>query len=124
MDIAGFAASIYRRRTPYVRVPTTLMGYVDASVGAKTGVNFSNKKNKLGAYLPPAITLLDRSFLGTLDGRQLANGAAEIVKMALVKDPELLSLLHQHGPELIEHKFQDTPPAPEALDWTHLLHRQ
>ena len=116
MDIVGFAASIYRRRTPYVRVPTTLMGYVDASVGAKTGVNFEAepgvwKKNKLGAYLPPAITLLDRSFLATLDERQLANGAAEIVKMAIVKDPELLDLLAAHGPELIEHKFQKSPYA-------------
>merc|ERR1711908_168282 len=49
MDIVGFAASIYRRRTPYIRVPTTVMGYVDASVGAKSGVNFVGKKNKLGA---------------------------------------------------------------------------
>jgi len=111
MDIVGFAASIYRRRTPYIRVPTTLMGYVDASVGAKTGVNFSGKKNKLGAYLPPAITLLDRSFLGTLDARQLANGAAEIMKMAIVKDPELLTLLATYGPELIEYKFQELPAA-------------
>merc|ERR1712194_383766 len=60
MDIVGFAASIYRRRTPYIRVPTTLMGYVDASVGAKSGVNFLGKKNKLGCYLPPALALLDR----------------------------------------------------------------
>ena len=112
MDIVGFAASIYRRRTPYVRVPTTLMGYVDASVGAKTGVNFSGKKNKLGAYIPPALTLLDRTFLSTLPERQLANGAAEIAKMALVKDPELFDLLAQHGPELIAHKFQDAPGAP------------
>merc|ERR1719440_1853000 len=87
MDIVGFAASIYRRRTPYVRVPTTLMGYVDASVGAKSGVNFAGKKNKLGAYLPPALTLLDPQFLSTLDSRQLSNGAAEIVKMALGEDP-------------------------------------
>merc|ERR1719440_1432459 len=111
MDIVGFAASIYRRRTPYIRVPTTLMGYVDASVGAKTGVNFANKKNKLGAYLPPALTLLDPRFLSSLDSRQLANGAAEIVKMAIVKDPELLELLAKHGPELIEYKFQDLPEA-------------
>jgi len=111
MDIVGFAASIYRRRTPYIRVPTTLMGYVDASVGAKTGVNFVGKKNKLGAYIPPALTLLDRSFLATLDQRQLANGAAEIAKMALVKDPELFRLLADYGPELIEHKFQDLPAA-------------
>merc|ERR1712023_73952 len=101
----------YRRRTPYIRVPTTLMGYVDASVGAKTGVNFSGKKNKLGAYIPPALTLLDRSFLATLDERQLANGAAEIAKMALVKDPELYQLLCAHGPQLIANKFQDAPDA-------------
>lgn len=109
MDIVGFAASIYRRRTPYIRVPTTLMGYVDASVGAKSGVNFAGKKNKLGCYLPPALALLDRSFLVSLDARQLSNGAAEIMKMAMVKDPELLSLLERHGPALIEHRFQTVP---------------
>jgi len=114
MDIVGFAASIYRRRTPYIRVPTTLMGYVDASVGAKSGVNFLGKKNKLGCYLPPALALLDRSFLASLDARQLSNGAAEIMKMAMVKDKELFSLLEQHGPSLIEHKFQTLPAAAEG----------
>lgn len=109
MDVVGFAASIYRRRTPYIRVPTTLMGYVDASVGAKSGVNFAGKKNKLGAYLPPALAILDRSFLTSLDARQLSNGAAEIMKMAMVKDPELFALLERHGPHLIEHKFQSIP---------------
>merc|ERR1712232_1392967 len=91
MDVVGFAASIYRRRTPYIRVPTTLMGYVDASVGAKSGVNFNGKKNKLGAYLPPAMAILDRGFLASLDERQLANGAAEIAKMAIVKNAELMT---------------------------------
>merc|ERR1712176_755600 len=109
MDIVGFAASIYRRRTPYIRVPTTLMGYVDASVGAKSGVNFAGKKNKLGCYLPPALALLDRSFLVSLDARQLSNGAAEIMKMAMVKDPELFGLLEKYGAELITYKFQDFP---------------
>lgn len=116
MDIAGFAASIYRRRTPYVRVPTTLMGYVDASIGAKTGVNFAGKKNKLGAYLPPALTLLDKSFLCTLESRQLSNGAAEIAKMAFVKDPELFGLLEAHGRHLISGKFQRGAPAARVLD--------
>merc|ERR1712039_798328 len=88
---------------------TTLMGYVDASVGAKSGVNFVGKKNKLGAYLPPALTLLDRHFLASLDQRQLSNGAAEIAKMALVKDPELFSLLCEHGESLVANKFQDVP---------------
>ena len=88
------------------------MGYVDASIGAKSGVNFYTekdgwRKNKLGAYLPPVLTLLDRSFLGSLDQRQLSNGAAEIAKMALVKDEELFELLHEYGTELIDGKFQD-----------------
>merc|ERR1711871_223763 len=76
--------------------------------------NFAGKKNKLGAYIPPALTLLDRSFLATLDTRQIANGAAEIAKMALIKDPELFELLAAYGPELIEHKFQDLPDADGA----------
>lgn len=116
MDIVGFAASIYRRRTPYIRVPTTLMGYVDASVGAKSGINFAGKKNKLGAYLPPALAILDRSFLASLDQRQLSNGAAEIMKMALVKDGELFELLEEHGPALIQHKFQQLPEEGAGVD--------
>merc|ERR1719440_695073 len=122
MDIVGFAASIYRRRTPYVRVPTTLMGYVDASVGAKTGVNFSGKKNKLGCYVPPALAVLDRQFLATLDQRQLSNGAAEIMKMALVKDAELFHLLERHGPALIAHKFQTLPDGVGDAPPSRVLH--
>merc|ERR1711972_751214 len=45
-------------------------------------------------------------FLVSLDARQLSNGAAEIMKMALVKDRELFHLLEEHGPQLIECKFQ------------------
>jgi 2-epi-5-epi-valiolone synthase len=44
LDILGFASSIYRRSTPYVRVPTSLIGLVDAGVGVKTGVNFECQK--------------------------------------------------------------------------------
>ncbi|MYV91361.1 iron-containing alcohol dehydrogenase, partial [Streptomyces sp. SID1034] len=45
MDIVGFAASMYRRATPWIRIPTTLIGLVDAGVGAKTGVNNDGHKN-------------------------------------------------------------------------------
>lgn len=36
-DVVGLASSLYRRSTPFVRVPTTLLGMVDAAIGAKTG---------------------------------------------------------------------------------------
>merc|ERR1712127_581720 len=52
-------------------------------------LNFLGKKNKLGCYLPPALALLDRSFLASLDARQLSNGAAEIMKMAVLHTDKL-----------------------------------
>ncbi|XP_068110070.1 2-epi-5-epi-valiolone synthase-like [Hyperolius riggenbachi] len=106
LDTVGLAASLYRRRTPYIRVPTTLLSYVDASVGAKNGVNFSNCKNKLGSYTPPVATFLDRSFIQTIPRRQISNGLGEILKMALMKHKGLFELLEHHGKYLLDTKFQ------------------
>ncbi|XP_070707042.1 2-epi-5-epi-valiolone synthase [Pempheris klunzingeri] len=106
LDIVGLAASLYRRRTPYIRVPTTLLSYIDASVGAKTGVNFANCKNKLGAYIPPAAAFLDLSFIKTVPRRHISNGLAEMLKMALMKHSGLFELLEKHGCGLLDSKFQ------------------
>lgn len=106
MDIVGLAASLYRRSTPYVRVPTTLIGLVDAGVGAKTGVNHCEHKNRLGTYFPAKDTLLDRTFLETQDTRHIVNGLAEILKIALIKDQTLFELLERHGATLIEERLQ------------------
>ncbi|XP_072308939.1 2-epi-5-epi-valiolone synthase [Eucyclogobius newberryi] len=106
LDIVGMAASLYRRRTPYIRVPTTLLSYIDASVGAKTGVNFANCKNKLGAYIPPVATYLDLSFVKTVSRRHISNGMAEMLKMALMKHKELFEILEKHGQHLLDSKFQ------------------
>lgn len=115
MDIVGFAASLYRRGTPFVRVPTTLIGLVDAGVGAKTGVNFNGHKNRLGTYAPAELTLLDRSFLSTLDRRHISNGLAEILKIALIKDSSLFELLEEGGPTLLDEKFQGQTPAGDRV---------
>ncbi|MFE9251071.1 sedoheptulose 7-phosphate cyclase [Streptomyces sp. NPDC007088] len=104
-DLVGLAASLYRRSTPYVRVPTTLICMVDAAIGAKTGVNFHEHKNRLGTYHPSAVTLIDREFLGTLDRRHIRNGLAEILKMALVKDAALFEHLAAYGPRLVEERM-------------------
>ncbi|MFL5355931.1 sedoheptulose 7-phosphate cyclase [Archangium sp.] len=110
LDIVGLAASLYRRSTPYIRVPTTLIGLVDAGVGAKTGVNHGAHKNRLGSYFPAKTTLLDRGFLETLDPRHIVNGLAEILKIALIKDRALFELLERHGPTLIEERLQGETP--------------
>ena len=128
LDVCGFAAALYRRGTPIIKVgtvgkitrgalhgclvqvPTTLMGVVDASVGVKNAINAFDAKNKLGTYTPPVATLIDTDFLHTLPARHLANGAAEIVKMAMVKDGELFDLLHTHHATLMVTRFQVGAP--------------
>ena len=100
MDVVGLAASLFRRGVPYVRVPTTLIGQVDAGVGVKTGVNRGQHKNRLGTYFPPAAALIDPTFLSSLPPRHVRNGLAEIVKIALVKDLALLELLETSQNEL------------------------
>jgi 2-epi-5-epi-valiolone synthase len=105
-DVVGLAASLYRRGIPYVRVPTTLLGQVDVSVAAKTGVNFGGYRNRLGSYSPPPYTLIDRAFLATVPERHIRNGLGEILKMAMIKDLRLFELLEEHGADLVDTRFQ------------------
>ncbi|MFY1616272.1 iron-containing alcohol dehydrogenase [Micromonospora sp. WMMD736] len=104
-DIVGLAAGLYRRSTPYVKVPTTLIGMVDAGIGVKTGVNFDQHKNRLGSYHPATVTLVDPSFLSTLSEKHLRNGLAEILKIGLIKDEMLFDLLARHGRQLIRDRW-------------------
>ncbi|TAN14016.1 MAG: iron-containing alcohol dehydrogenase [Burkholderiaceae bacterium] len=105
-DVVGFAASCYRRGLPHIKVPTTLMGYVDAAVGIKTGINFNGHKNRLGSFEPPRRVLLDRRLLATLAPRHLRNGVCEIVKLAVICDAGLFDLLERSGADALASAFQ------------------
>ncbi|MCK6567517.1 MAG: sedoheptulose 7-phosphate cyclase [Anaerolineales bacterium] len=106
-DLVGFVAASYRRGVPYVKVPTTLMGYVDASIGIKTGFNFNGNKNRLGSFHAPQTVLLDKAFLKTLPRRHILNGVCEIVKLAVIKDAPLFDLLEKDGEESVNALFQN-----------------
>merc|ERR1719229_1080344 len=106
LDVVGLAASLFRRRTPYIRVPTTSLAYVDASVGAKNGCNFCGSKNRLGTYVPPVAALLDSSFFQTQGARDISNSLGEMAKMGIMKSAELFHLLEKHGPRLVADRFE------------------
>lgn len=106
LDLVGFCCSIYRRGIPYIKIPTTLLSIVDASVGVKVGANYLGRRNRIGAYYPPVVSLLDKKFINTQDKREIINGIAEIFKLALIKDEELFCLLEENAEQLIEEKFQ------------------
>ncbi|MCZ4076802.1 sedoheptulose 7-phosphate cyclase [Rhodococcus sp. H36-A4] len=104
-DVAGYACASYRRNTPYIRIPTTLIGLIDASVSIKVAVNFGKHKNRLGAYHASQKVLLDFSFLRSLPEDQVRNGMAELIKISVVGNSAIFDMLDEHGPELLRTRF-------------------
>lgn len=85
-DMAGFAASIYKRGVRFAYVPTTLLAQVDAAIGGKTGVNFDKYKNILGVIRQPEFTFICPKVLATLPKRDFCSGAAEMLKTFVIED--------------------------------------
>jgi len=85
-DMTGFAAATYLRGIDFVQIPTTLLAMVDSSVGGKTGVDFRQYKNMVGAFNMPRLVYMNLDVLQTLDDRQFYSGFAEAMKSALIKD--------------------------------------
>jgi 3-dehydroquinate synthase len=116
-DIVTVAASLIRRGISHIRIPTTLVGQVDAGVGIKGAVNFQGKKSYLGSFCPPSAALIDPGFLQTLPPQQLRNGLAEIIKMAILRDAELLDLVDNHAEILISTGFHRPEVAAGRILW-------
>lgn len=86
-DMAGFAASIYKRGIRYANIPTTLLSMVDAGIGGKTGVNLDGYKNLLGVIRQPEFTAIFPEVLETLPEREFRSGLAEMLKTFIIKNP-------------------------------------
>jgi shikimate kinase/3-dehydroquinate synthase len=91
-DAAGFVAATYMRGVPWIAVPTTLVGQVDAAVGGKTAINLPEGKNLVGAFHWPESTLVDPALLETLPERERRAGMAEVVKTGLLAGEPLWEL--------------------------------
>lgn len=121
LDIAGMGACLYRRGVPFVRVPTTLLAIVDASVGVKNGVDYccdttnETYKNRVGSFYAPVACLLDTSFIATQDERNICNGFGEIMKLALVRSADLFEILETHGKNLVESRFTKSANLPDGV---------
>lgn len=92
-DLAGFAAASFMRGIDFYNIPTTLLSEVDSSIGGKTAINLGGVKNIVGAFHQPKKVLIDPDVLKTLPPRQIANGLAEVIKMAATFDAELFHFI-------------------------------
>lgn len=84
-DLAGFVASTYMRGIEFIQVPTTLLSFVDSSVGGKTGLDLPRAKNYVGAFYQPSMVFINLNFILTLDKKQILSGFGEILKYAFIE---------------------------------------
>jgi len=112
-DLAGFAASTWKRGITFEYLPTTLLAMVDAAVGGKTAIDFRGRKNLVGSFCQPRRVLCDVAFLDTLSDLEFASGMGEVIKHALLAGGEYLSLI-----EGLEGRRPraDSGPGREALE--------
>lgn len=92
-DLAGFAASTYKRGIEFVYFPTTLLAMADAAIGGKTGFNYQFLKNNIGTFKLPKAIFLDTTFLTTLPKIELDSGIAEVYKHSIIGDADLWNYL-------------------------------
>ena len=115
MDLVSLAANLYRRGVSVVKVPTTLLGFVDASIGIKTGVNFMGQRNRLGSYYLNYEVAYDKSLLRTLDVSLVREGLGEIYKIAIIKSLRLFELLEIHSQDVLSPDFYQTSSGGEVI---------
>ena len=91
-DLAGFVASTFMRGIPFIQCPTTILAH-DSAVGGKTAINHEEGKNMIGTFYQPAAVIYDVRVLATLNEQEVRSGMAEVIKHALISNPEWLEEL-------------------------------
>lgn len=95
-DMAGFAAAIFMRGIDFVQIPTTLLSQSDSSVGGKTGIDFMENKNILGAFHQPKLVYINVGTLKTLPEEQFVSGMGEVIKHGIIRDRDFFAYLEEN----------------------------
>jgi len=103
-DLTGFAAATYLRGVDFIQIPTTLLAQVDSSIGGKTGVDFDQYKNMVGAFHQPRLVYMNMAALQTLSDEQFCCGIGEILKSGLIKNAEYFKWMLEHSKDVLARK--------------------
>jgi len=95
-DLSGFVAATYMRGVPFIQIPTTLLAQVDSSIGGKVGIDHGKLKNRIGAFYQPKLVISDTTTLKTLPQKEFANGMAEVIKSAIIRDRSFFNFIREN----------------------------
>lgn len=96
-DLGGFVSATFMRGVPFIQIPTTILAH-DSAVGGKVAINHPAGKNMIGSFYQPEAVFYDLDLLKTLPPHEIRSGFAEVIKHALIHDPDfyhwLLTNIH------------------------------
>ncbi len=122
LDAAGFAATLFHRGVRQIRVPSTALSQCDSGVGVKNAVNFLGQKNLLGTFAPPYAVIDDFEMFDSLPLREVSGGAAEALKVSLIKDAELFRWLRGSAKRIAEGSRTELETMVRRCAEIHLTH--
>ncbi len=105
-DMTGYAAATYLRGIAFIQIPTTLLAQCDSSIGGKTGVDFRQYKNMVGAFWQPKLVYMNLNTLRTLDERQFSSGMAEVIKHGLIRDKAYYEWLGANAKAIMAGEYE------------------
>ncbi len=105
-DLTGFAAATFLRGIDFIQIPTTLLSQSDSSVGGKTGVDFNQYKNMVGAFYMPKLVYMNIGTLKTLDDDNFACGMGEVIKHGLIADVEFYNWLKDNKKAIENREYE------------------
>jgi len=103
-DVAAFVASVTRRGTPCIQIPTTNLAMVDSSIGGKTGVDLKAGKNLAGTISQPAAVYFNFNTIEKLGSRAYSSGLAEVVKYGVAFDKKLFNYLEKNAKKIMKRE--------------------
>lgn len=104
-DLTGYTAATYLRGIDFIQIPTSLLAQVDSSIGGKTGVDFDQYKNMVGAFYQPRLVYMNLNTLKTLPDDQFSNGMGEVLKTGLIRDGKFYEWTINHMSEIQERIY-------------------
>ncbi len=107
IDVAGFCASVFEGGINLVAVPTTPDSMYGSAVADKVFLNSKRFKNVISSPFSPVAAVIDPDFLKTVPDKIKHNGYADIVRLAVLADLNLLLELvgKKNNREFLNHVY-------------------